>query len=397
MKSLLILIVLIFSNISVASERTQLNTIAAQFKNRGWKYHNVVFQRHAHLVNYGNTDILSGAVDSLDEFIADFSEFTDEQLAAFYPEASIGTQSERVVVREKLLTERGYYSVLMDWPILLLTLETERWEDPDPSTCSASQNKMIEACGRKTRGDFVISSLTYNQRRELPALKEVALSELDTIAKSDLKLPVGPGLARLFQILPDSRSIDKLIQTNYVTIEDPNNSDLRKINIIEIARALIVQVFQDQQGNILNSDLVEIVLEKNACIGELDEVDCQLQYIKDLVWDVDFNSEEIVTNLILDPKGPGVLAEALITKFSKENPEAVTRAQLLNFLERAYFSIILAYDLNPLDPAVGPVFREQFTFHLKAGIEYLINRRNIIGLQMARGLQELIRFVEAAP
>lgn len=400
-----LLIVLGYIILTSAAMASTSIEIANQYENRNWNYHTALYARQAHLVDYFDNAILARSKELIQKFVKELEGITGETAALFYPETNIFTDSDRIVFKDKFVKTVSAYETMLGWVSFLEAIETERWGDVDEGSCHADSNNdgspdvnplSNPDCGRRSRGNYAVSNLTNFQRLSLSDFKQVVLDELDLIKETNGKIPVGPGPARVFQFLFDSRAIDKLIQESYVKASDLGNPDLRKQNLIDIGRALIVQVFQTENGKIINSDLVEVLLEDNRCFLEekKQEIDCQLSYVKSLIWDRNMSADQLVTNLILDPKGIKPVFDSLISKFSEENPESVSRQQMLELLQRAYFSLCLAYEIEPEELSVSPTFLNHIIKQIKLSADYLINKRNIIGLQIARGLQELILFLE---
>ncbi len=390
--SVLIMILLLpLSALADSSAQT-----AKQFSNRNWHYHAAVEAREAQLVDYLDFELISKSRGHINNFLNSIRSLSNEQLEKFYPELDASSESDRVVLDERYTKAINGYDVLLGWPALLEALNEEKWDDT--GTCNLTGDVMANPnCGRRSKADYVVTRLTSSQRSRLDELKQVVMDDLDLIRLSNGRVIVGSGPVRFFQAFHDSRVVDKLIQPAYVKVSDPLDANLRKKNLIELGRALIIQFFQGKNGRIVNSNLMDIDLESDDCL-ELpsNEVDsCQLNYIRTLIWDPAYEADDfVVNNLIIDSIGITPLMDSLIKKFSAENPEYVSRVQMEEFIERAYLTLCIAYDVDPLEPPISSQFKAQFIQHVMLSSDYLIQKRSIIALHMARGLQELVIFLE---
>lgn len=400
MRVLLTCILIFFSTVCYSVDADQLSAISLQYANRNWGTHSFLYAKRARLIEFTNIKSLNAIKKSLESFAKVISTADDELIELFFPESDdLASYNQRILYKEKLERSVAGYETLLNWKTFLDAIGTERWGDQDVDGCDISSNPSMNPllnplCGRNTRGNYAISQLTYEQRLNLSLFKQVMLEELDMVSEMGAKVPVGPEIARVFQFITDSRSIDKLIQTGYLLSEDENDPTLHMQNRIEIARALIIQLFKTANGEISNSNLIEISLEDPSCFSHVGQnLNCQFSYIKDLVWNRN-SSNILVSNLIFDPKAIKPFLDSMVLKFSNENPESLSRSQMEEFLQRSYFSLCLAYDLNPESIIANQEERQKFIKVLKQGSEYLINRRHIIGLQTARGMHELIIYLE---
>lgn len=372
----------------------EMSKISEQFFNRGWQHEAVLYMRHAHMSNYSNSDYLQKAQELISSYTVQLGTLSDEQASLFYPQAKLESVGQRIVLKDSLQNVALSYKTLQGWTDFITAVNTDLWADGED--CEVN-NPMVTDCGRETRGNFAITQLTDYQRQNLGKFKTIILGELDIVKSAAPGMPIGPGPARVFQFLYDSRAINKLIQQAYVRYDDPDDANVRRTNIVDVARAIIIQIYKEPNGTMTTSDNREIELDSPACLekqGDLRSI-CQLEYTRALVWDKDFSSTEAVTNLVLDRKAIRPFFDALIATFTEQNPESVSREQLIEFIERTYFTLCLAYDL---DPSPGHLilladFVDRLDDQARYGIEYLIYRRNIVGLHVARGLQELIPFV----
>lgn len=368
--------------------------IAKQFSNRNWHYHAANHAKYGHLIDYHNPNVINDSLSQIQALFTVLATNTEADIKNFFPEFGINSGSDQIALKEELTRTITGLKAMLRWDNFLVALQTDRWEDL--SGCNTSDPLWDPNCGRRTRGNFAIGNMTVAQRKNLLELKELALEHLKTIAELKGTVVINSGPLRVFQFLLDSRSIEAMIQISYVKASDPSNDSIRKTNLIELGRALIVQSFQGTNGHITNSNSMAIDLEKNYCLTLTPpaDINCQLDYIRKLIWDPGFSADDpLMSNLILDPKGIKPLMNSLIAKFKKENEEAVSRDQLLEFIQRAYISLCIAYDKNPLAPAIGDDFKDLFIDQMMATMDYLIVKRDIIGLQMSRSMQELIVFV----
>ena len=396
--SLRSIIAILISILSLGANGS-VSDVSKQYSNRNWNYPAIeVAIKYRHL-DYSDLSLVSTAVSSISKLESDFNLESFEDLTVFYPTAELLDSSNLSEFLAQLNSLKQSYLTYLKWDIIFDAISEERWEDADPVDCKESQAIPIDNqnCGRKSKGNYAFSNLSSSQRATINELKDAVIAEIDFYKNAKNDIIIGPGPAMIFQFLYDSRAIDKLIQPSFVQKNDPLNLDLRKRNIIEIGRALVIQMFQDKNGKITNSDLKEIILEKNICFSlPLNQrMDCQLNYLRALIWDPQMQvGNQVITNLILDPKGIRPLFDSLVLNFSRENSEEISREQLLEFLERVYVTLCIAYDSNPMNPQYSDEFINKFITQTKQSIEYLINKRNIIGLKIARGLQELILFLE---
>lgn len=378
---------------------TALMDSAEQYANRNWQYQASLLARRAHLVDYTNTSLIARAKKLLENFSFSLAnEVPSSDLATFYPGSNLSTASSVVEMREKLFKKTEGYKILLSWDIFLKAVNKPRWEDK--TGCVNSDLNDVK-CGRKSAGDYAIKNLTYEQRQNLKNFKDIVIDDLQLIREDTLGVPPGPGLARIFQILVDQRSIPALIQIPYVSMKDFNNSAIQQTNIIEIGRALIVQGFQSSTSSeITNSNDDTISLEDITCYNDLNpsaETTCQLAYIRKLVWDKTSSSYSNVKNLILDPKAIKPFSNALISHFTTLNQ--FEKSDLASFLKEAYIALAIAYDMDPLtlNNQIGADFKKSFLEQIKDTIEFLNDKRDIVGLHIARGLEELHLFIEGLP
>lgn len=384
---------LLLTSISHATTGEELLKISKQFQNRNWHYNAAVYARQAHLIDYSNVELLEQSKSLISIFVQSLQNVNGKIASLFYPESGIKNESDRITIKNKFVSTVESYDVLLGWDSFLTALDTEEWNDSNPGLCAEAVDPSVsEFCGRETKGNWAIANLTDYQRQSISTFKDVVIEELTLIQNSDLSIPIGPGAARVFQFLFDSRVIPLLLQRTYSSISDETNLSLKKVNSLEILRALIIQTFREQGGELVTSGFKDIFLENTDC--ESKNIDCQLQYIRSLFLDENFSSSQLVTNLILDKKIIKPFLNSLVASLKSRNLTQISREELEQLSLSIYLSICELQGLDPFAPDVSAEFKFRLVKQLKLGMNHLILRGDVIGLQLSKGLYELINYIE---
>lgn len=391
MIKLLLIQILLISSASYATTGEDLLKISKQFQNRNWNYNAALYARHAHLADYSNVELLEESKSLIQIFVDNLQVISGEVASVFYPESGIESENDRIVVKDSFLSVVKSYDILLDWDSFLTALGTNRWEDLESCDISDPINDL--GCGRETKGNWAVAHLTDYQRQNLSAFKQVVLGELQLIEANDFGVPVGPGAARVFQFLFDSRSIPLLLQRSYAFSQDLSDPDLAKMNKVDLLRAVIVQLFQEQGGRRYDSSSNVIELTSAECSSK--DVDCELEYMRELFIDPTLSYSLTAKNLFLDQKLVKPLMDSFVAHLRSSGTVIIPQEKMENFLKKIYFSICELQGINPLSPDMSQAYKLRVIDQLKFASEYLINNRDIAGLQVAKGLQTLIRFIEA--
>ncbi len=374
--------------------------ISTQFQNRNWNYHSMLYSRRAHLASYENSSYLTQAISYMSYFINKLDSLNDDSSSGFFPEANISSESDRIVVKDQFKDVLANYNLLANWSDFLSVLGEENWEDTDSVACAALSDPINETgnenCGRKTKGNYLIANLTYDQRESLNSFREVVLKDLDVINSEELALPVGPGIARVFQLFLDERAVDRLLNQGYLKNADQTDPEKKKKNTIAILRSILIQLFLDSNGDMINSDLKDIKLEEASCLALATPTlqnDCQLSYVRNLFADIDASSSGQITNLILDPK----ISKPLSISFQKgvESIEDVDDVILQNKLKQYYFALVEGFGIDSENPTYDSEFLAALETQLQRTSESLLYSGDLNSLKLARGLHNTIIFLRS--
>lgn len=397
MKSVILLASFILhSTVALALDADDFAAMARQMSNRGWNEKAASLTRVANLMDYSSNEILSQSRTFHDDAATEFASNSWLELSQYYPLLEIESDGHRVDVLESMLGVANNQTALEEWSDLLITLGTDRWSDNISGSCN-SQNPINDPdCGRKTKATYITANLSFDQIESIENMKNIALSDLNLINKWARNYAFGPELPRLFQIIFDSRSIHQLLKSRF----DSNmlsSSDVVKKRALETLRAIIFQAFSGDDGELINSDLKEIVLEKTDCFNEPANMtwSCHLDYVKGLFLDPSLSSANgFVSNLLLDKKMVIPFTESILRVIRDEHGEEIDQGLLEEILRSYYYFLTDVYALDSESPIYHNKLPSLLAKQCQFGIKEAISSGNVLNLKLAKLYGKLARFLE---